>query len=43
MEVMRVEINQSNEQVYEMLWDCKPRTTKLLGKSQKFCSVCGAA
>lgn len=31
------------EGVYEMLWDCKfCNTTKLLGKSQKFCPVCGA-
>ncbi len=28
---------------YEMLWDCKfCGTKKLLGKSQKFCPVCGA-
>lgn len=31
------------EGVYEMLWDCKfCGTKKLLGKSQKFCPVCGA-
>jgi len=31
------------EGVYEMLWDCKfCGTEKLLGKSQKFCPVCGA-
>lgn len=30
--------------VYEMLWDCRfCGTEKLLGKSQKFCPVCGAA
>lgn len=30
--------------VYEMLWDCKfCGTTKLLGKTHKFCPVCGAA
>lgn len=34
----------SEQNVYEMLWDCKfCGTTKLLGKSQKFCPVCGAA
>ncbi|MEQ8672259.1 MAG: hypothetical protein RLP44_01115 [Aggregatilineales bacterium] len=32
------------EGVYEMLWDCKfCGTTKLLGKTHKFCPVCGAA
>lgn len=31
------------EGVYEMLWDCKYcGTTKLLGKTHKFCPVCGA-
>lgn len=34
----------SSEKVYEMQWDCKYcGTKKLLGKSQKFCPVCGAA
>ncbi|PJF21310.1 MAG: hypothetical protein CUN56_11735 [Phototrophicales bacterium] len=33
-----------SEPVYEMLWDCRfCGTKKLLGKSQKFCPVCGAA
>lgn len=31
------------EGIYEMLWDCKYcGTTKLLGKTHKFCPVCGA-
>lgn len=30
--------------LYEMLWDCRfCGTTKLLGKSQRFCPTCGAA
>jgi hypothetical protein len=34
----------SNEQVYEMLWDCKfCGTKKLLGKTHRFCPNCGAA
>lgn len=33
----------SDEQVYEMLWDCKfCGTKKLLGKTQRFCPNCGA-
>ena len=34
----------SNEQVYEMLWDCKYcGTKKLLGKTHRFCPNCGSA
>lgn len=34
----------SDEKVYEMLWDCKYcGTTKLLGKTHRFCPNCGAA
>lgn len=37
------EQNVYDDGVYEMLWDCKfCSTTKLLGKSQKFCPNCGA-
>lgn len=34
----------SNEKTYEMQWDCKYcGTTKLLGKTHRFCPNCGAA
>ena len=37
-------MSEKQHEVYEMLWDCKfCGTTKLLGKSQRFCPVCGAA
>jgi hypothetical protein len=34
----------ADQNVYEMLWDCKfCGTKKLLGKTHRFCPVCGAA